>query len=387
MGSLTRVRELATSLSNLGHEIHVLTPFKERIDWSPQIKTHYIHSPSGFFAKRLYPYLRRILNHSILARYLFLKPAFLEKGVTSLANSTLRTIKDRNLDLDIIQGEQEIAALALVQMKEKISTPISADLHNIWVEELAVKNIMGRNSNVYARLQELENRIAAFSDAYIVVSDAMMDYVKKRYSITGETKVVPPGGRVRTEEVLRRDEPPKVVYAGLVAHREHVDLFVKSMPEIRKRFSNAEFFITNKGEELRSIRRLCRRLKVAPRLFWFRESKDFFRFLGKCHVGVLPSSDDIARKMGTPVKLFDYLSVGVPVVANNIGSWCEIISRYKTGILTEGNPSAFGEGIAELLDCRDRIEEFGKRGLELIRTKYNWDNSAKCLLDVYKRLA
>ena len=44
-----------------------------------------------------------------------------------------------------------------------------------------------------------------------------------------ETVVVPPGGRILYNEYVERSGPPKIVYAGMVSYRKHVDLFVNSM--------------------------------------------------------------------------------------------------------------------------------------------------------------
>ena len=98
---------------------------------------------------------------------------------------------------------------------------------------------------------------------------------------------------------------------------------------------------------------------------------------------MLPSSSDLARQMGTPAKLFDYLSVGLPVAANNVGGWSSIIEKNKVGILTSDDPKQFADDIVDLLRSKDRLSQYSRNGLELVRSKYNWANSAKELIKVY----
>jgi glycosyltransferase involved in cell wall biosynthesis len=187
--------------------------------------------------------------------------------------------------------------------------------------------------------------------------------------------------------VKMRVKPFKVVYAGLVAYREHVDLFVRSMPFV-KGFGDGkvQFFITNKGEALKEIKRLAGRLGVCPRFFWFDDYGMVNGFLSKCHVGVLPSSNDLARRMGTPVKLFSYLSVGLPVVANDIGGWTGIIKEEHVGIVTSDDPKEFGEALMDVLSDSKAMQSYVTNCLELIKKKYNWDESARVLLGIYRGL-
>jgi glycosyltransferase involved in cell wall biosynthesis len=179
---------------------------------------------------------------------------------------------------------------------------------------------------------------------------------------------------------------PKVVYSGLVSYREHVDLFVKSMPFIKRDVEGVEFYITDKGENLKKIKKLAKQLSVNPVYFWYPKKGDFVNFLTSCDVAVLPSSNDLARQMGTPVKLFDYMSAVLPVVANDSGGWTKMIETEKIGLLTEDNPESFAQGILKLLNDQTLSRRFTRNGLELIKEKMNWDSSVKLLVQSYEDL-
>jgi glycosyltransferase involved in cell wall biosynthesis len=90
--------------------------------------------------------------------------------------------------------------------------------------------------------------------------------------------------------------------------------------------------------------------------------------------------------MGTPVKLFAYLSAGIPVVANEVGTWTNIVKDEEVGMVTEDDPVQFGSAILEMVENKDLAFKCACRGLELIKNKYSWDISAKTLLDEYNRL-
>jgi glycosyltransferase involved in cell wall biosynthesis len=80
------------------------------------------------------------------------------------------------------------------------------------------------------------------------------------------------------------------------------------------------------------------------------------------------------------------LSVGIPVVANDIGGWTKVIEQEEIGVLTESTPEAFGKGVLQLLQNPEMRYELGKRCLELSKTKFNIDRIAMLLKEQYHRL-
>lgn len=387
LGSIVRVRELAISLRKFGVTSYILTPYENSHSIIEGVN---VVSIGGEMQRLgLGSYLYKIAKSAYYNRffaYQFLVNRKLQaKLAARLAKAVVPVLE--KLDIDLIQAEQDVALPTALEVREKTTLPLLVDLHNITTEELVAANIIKKESREFSALQQLFGKALQEADPVVVVSSEMKKYVATNYGIPLERiTVVPPGARPRITEIKEKKFPPKVVYSGLVAHREHVDLFVKSMPMILKKAEAAKFYITRKGEALSGIRKLSKTLRVNPIYFWYPSIDDFYEFLSSCHVGVLPSTNDLARKMGTPVKLFDYLSAGLPVVTNDVGTWSNIIKNEKVGKVTKDNPADFASGILELVQSKDMVEECGRRGLELVTNKFNWDSSAKILLRVYKSL-
>lgn len=385
-GSIVRIKELSTSLSAFGAKVHVYSPFSGDESWGKNVFFHKIPSIVSTLGLQNVQYrlTRWALNKPFFVRRIVSKTV-LDKTISSFAKNLKTTITE---DLDIIQGEQEIAAAACVQLREELGVPVIASLHNIWPEELITTGLIGENSGEYALLQESEKKTVFGSDLNVVVSEEMAIYLKEKYSLSNDRiLIIPPGGRARVNQISKiRGKQFKVVFAGLVAKRANLDLFIKSMPYVLEKYPDTQFFITNKGEDLKRIRKLTHELSVNPRFYWFPESADFYKFLSSCHVGVVTSSNDLPRRMGPSVKLFDYISVGLPVVANNIGGWTKIVENSAIGILTDSDPECFAQGILKLLDDQELSCNFGENGLNLVNSKYSWTESARALFEGYKGL-
>ncbi|MGQ4832778.1 MAG: glycosyltransferase [Candidatus Asgardarchaeia archaeon] len=388
MGSIVRVREFARYLSEFGHEVHILSPFVFRENWGSNVYFHTFKMVSGEgLSNKLYSILRKILNTPFLSRNILLRKKVIDRMIQSLADGIKNYLNKEQLDLDLIQGEQEPAAAALTRIRERLAIPVIADIHNIWPEELVVTNVIKRDSAQFKNLMNLEKEIIENADLVISVSKFMHDYFVDTFNADrNKIEIVEPGGTPRKDKPEERDKPPKAIYAGLVAYREHVDLFVKSMPYVLEKVSTSEFYITNKGEYLGKIKELAKKLGVNPHFFWVDGEDEFFEFLSHFYVGVVPSTDDIPRKIGTPVKLFDYLSVGIPVVANDIGAWSKIIEEENVGLLTRDDSKDFADAVIYFLENKDESYRIGQRGINVIKDKYNWRVSTKKLQSIHERL-
>jgi len=88
-----------------------------------------------------------------------------------------------------------------------------------------------------------------------------------------------------------------------------------------------------------------------------------------------------------PVKMFEYMSAGLPVIASNFSLWREIIEGNECGICVDPlNPKAIGDAIQYLVDSPQKAEQMGKNGRKAVEQKYNWSMEEKKLLTLYKDL-
>ena len=386
LASYVRVKELAISLKKLDVEPFIFTPYEKTQVMKEGI--HIIHIPSIFskwgIQSLFYQFSRRLYYSKILQKFVI---RLMEKKMKDTIGMFDLYELLKRYKLDVVQAEQDNAALLLLPLRDKLDIPIVLDLHGIWPEELVAAGTISEGSKEYATLQNIMQHIVASVDLVVALGEEMKRYLVSNYdSVSSKTVVASPGGRPRVKEIPQRPLPPKIIYAGTVTYRKHVDLFVKSMPFIRNSQEKTTFFITRKGDLLLQIQKLAQQLHVSPEYFWFSNVNEMFEFMAQCHVGVLPTTNDTSSRISMPSKLFDYFSVGLPVVVNEVGGWTEIIRENKAGVLTADDPKDFARGILQLLDDPGMMAECGKRGLDLLRRKYLWDNSAKILFNEYRKL-
>jgi glycosyltransferase involved in cell wall biosynthesis len=88
-----------------------------------------------------------------------------------------------------------------------------------------------------------------------------------------------------------------------------------------------------------------------------------------------------------PVKLFEYMAAGIPVIASDFPLWRSIVAGAGCGVLVDpADPAAIATAIERLLGDPDEAEEMGRRGREAVRETYNWERESRQLLERYALL-
>lgn len=88
-----------------------------------------------------------------------------------------------------------------------------------------------------------------------------------------------------------------------------------------------------------------------------------------------------------PVKMFEYMSAGIPVIASDFPLWKKIVEGNNCGICVDPlNSEEIANAINFLVNNPDKAVEMGKNGLRAVKKKYNWGIEEKKLIKVYKNL-
>jgi len=88
-----------------------------------------------------------------------------------------------------------------------------------------------------------------------------------------------------------------------------------------------------------------------------------------------------------PIKMFEYMAAGIPVIASNFPLWREIIEGDKCGICVDPLDSgAIAEAIQWIADHPGEAKRMGKNGQKAAKEKYNWKTEEKKLLTLYEGL-
>ena len=88
-----------------------------------------------------------------------------------------------------------------------------------------------------------------------------------------------------------------------------------------------------------------------------------------------------------PIKMFEYMSAELPVIASNFPLWRDIVERHGCGVCVDpADPVAIAAAIRSLVNAPDRVTTMGRRGREAVLSAFNWPQAERELLALYEAL-
>ena len=109
--------------------------------------------------------------------------------------------------------------------------------------------------------------------------------------------------------------------------------------------------------------------------------------LGRSMAGLVTLHPVINYIDALPVKMFEYMSAGIPVIASDFPLWREIIAGKDCGLLVDPlNPAAIAEAIDYLISHPEEAERMGGNGRRAVEEQYNWEHEATKLIQFYEQI-
>jgi glycosyltransferase involved in cell wall biosynthesis len=257
-----------------------------------------------------------------------------------------------------------------------------------------------RYFSAHARLKLfILKKALGFSDRIIAVTPGIKTNLEKVYNIPGEKIVVVSNGANTSlfkplgQETCRKElgldlEIPYVCFVGNLAPWQGVEYLVKAAPSILSRSPECRFLIVGDGVMKNNLLELCRELGVEDR-FIFTGVIAYDRvplYINASDTCTAPFIFARNAKIGlSPLKLYEYMACGKPVVASDISGVSDVLEASEGGIpVLPESPDALAEGILKLLENPDLRTKLGSKGLSYVTENYSWYSVAKKVNEVCK---
>jgi glycosyltransferase involved in cell wall biosynthesis len=329
------------------------------------------HLSRKLFRDRSHPVLKEI-HWSLEARRC-------EDAAAALA----ATLRRDGADVDVFQAEGLTEGLACLELSESRGTPFVLDMHGIAAEEARLTG--SREWAGWCRRSE--QRVVSAAREVLVVSPLSRDYVHRTYGKPLEgIHVVPNGTDLDERPAASFRTPLTVVYAGNLAPYENVMEFVRlaelGAPQgfrfwllgdgvLREPLLD---YVNSRGVDLVYFGRKTRAAALE------RCARAQVGFAGQS--GALDLERDHPRQLACPIKLFDYASCGLPLVAPR-GEWSTILEEADCGVIVEAcEAPAYLEALRQLSDPVVWSRK-ARNGVELVRSHFRWSRVLEPLAKLY----
>jgi glycosyltransferase involved in cell wall biosynthesis len=285
-----------------------------------------------------------------------------------------------------------------------LGIPVVMELNDI-PYSMDIDSMIPRERNIVKRFQLKIVRPVIFSDAFLTshLSSRIILTAKIDLPSVDKSKVtqIPFGSNTSLFAPMDKAEcrtnlgyPPKakiVLFVGTFLPWQGVEYIIRAMPQVIRQIPDAMLVLVGDAEQkmpdsvklkeglLSAIRDLGLGERVILRgRVPYSEIPEHINAGDVCVVAQRPF-----RSGYTPLKIFEYMSCGKPVVASDISGVREIVDESGGGMLFEPeNPERLAMAIIGLLDNEPLAVGMGERGRQCVLKKYSWENVARTALKV-----
>lgn len=165
-------------------------------------------------------------------------------------------------------------------------------------------------------------------------------------------------------------------YVGGFAPWHGLDILIEASTLLKMSNVSIGLLLIGDGPEMEKIRGL--KEKYSDRLMIAlpgrKSHNELTDFLNLADVLVMPNSNDY----GSPMKIFEYMSFGKPVLAPDYPPLRDVVNDGEDGLLfAPGCPESLAKAIEKIMTNKDLSKRLGDNARKQIVTKHNWGKRAE----------
>jgi glycosyltransferase involved in cell wall biosynthesis len=229
------------------------------------------------------------------------------------------------------------------------------------------------------RLDRREHRVWRHAAAIVTITRALEAELRARHGLGAPVFVVPDGARLDAPlPGPPPAAPPTAGYAGHLYPWKGVDLLVRALamaPPIRGLIVGGH---PQESDRTR-VDALARDLGVASRLTFtgLVAPRDVRQALAPATMLVLPNTASaISERYTSPLKLFEYLAAGRPIVASDLPAFREVLTDGETAVLVKPDDAqALAGALQRVASDKPLAARLAAAALAL-SPQYSWDARA-----------
>lgn len=254
----------------------------------------------------------------------------------------------------------------------------------------------GTGELVIKIMKKAEKTIMKTSNRLVCVSHGIKEYLNKNYCLPEDKlKVIPNGVDAELFIPLKAYDCRKslnldvnffyVGFVGSFTTWRKLEILIEAAKHLKRLgVKDIKFVLVGGGGEEEKLKSLAKSLDVDDMVYFYPKVKhqDVVYYINSFDVCYVYSNT-----YGSPVKLFEYLACGRPVIANRIDGISEIIEEGDCGIVMDDiNGENLAQLVLELRDEKELLYSKGINGRKLVEKKYTWRSTANKVYSVMEEV-
>ncbi|MCE1240850.1 MAG: glycosyltransferase family 4 protein [Azonexaceae bacterium] len=296
----------------------------------------------------------------------------------------------RSTDIDALLVRNLKLAEALLRIHSR--PPLVFETHEVFVRTYAEDHPRPtrKEQTKLATLRQREGGVYRGADGIAALTEWLVDDLRDEYGVDTPVAVVPDGVDLKAVAdlaiKLTWNDPPDLLYLGSLHPWKGVEHLIKALPKVQSARLVVAGGPSSRVEELRQlagfhgvVERVVFLGAVAP--------AERFNTINAADLCLLPLSDtSIGSRYTSPLKLFEYMALGKPVVAADVPALRSIITSHENGVLVPVNDvEQLAEALNVLLADRSAAQRIGDAA-RLRAQDFSWESRADKLIELVLRV-
>lgn len=193
-----------------------------------------------------------------------------------------------------------------------------------------------------------------------------------------------------TEQAIKK-ENDSIIYLGTMQKVRRIDFVIRVFRKVLDEMPTVKLYMVGSSDNIADLdylkgeaKRLC--VDHAVRFTGNLPREQALQYVKRAAVGISPFFPTPILNSTSPTKLIEYMSLGIPVVANDHPEQRQVIAESEAGRCVPYNEDAFAAAILDLLRDTDNSVKMGEKGKEYVREVRNYSVIAESLGNKYYAL-
>lgn len=242
---------------------------------------------------------------------------------------------------------------------------------------------------------KVDRELFKFADCIVVVSRFLKEHFlslgvdQKKIKIicnAADPKVFNPEN---VKDGVRRHlglgEKKVVGYVGGFYAWHGLDLLLDCLPALLQNNSEIMLLLIGDGPQRKELEERARDMGMEKKVLFLGNIDHQYlpEHIAAFDVAILPDFNDY----GSPMKVFEYMAMGKPVVAPRFSSLTDWIDHGVVGFLFEPkNTEELSKVIIALINDEVLRMKLGKQARDKVLKQYTWQGNAESVIDFYQRI-
>ncbi len=294
------------------------------------------------------------------------------------------------LDADVVLVRNLMMAGYLLRQVPQI--PLVFETHELFAqtyrEEHPHRSPLKRRK--LRTIEERESFVYRHAAGLLALTPLLLEDIRNTYRVTGPGDIVPDGVDLRqaqTPPSMVRNPVPMLLYLGSLHPWKGVDTLILAMKHLTR---PAQLTIVGGNtRRISELRALAQREGVGERVTFIGpvEPSRRFEWIHRADICLLAlSPTSIGSRYTSPLKLFEYMAAGKPVIVPDLPSMRTVLEPNRHALVVEtGDAAGFARAIERLLAEPALRERLGREALALAR-EFTWEARARRVRAFLERL-